>query len=248
MPPHVGEVLWLAKIDSTSGLIAWEVRPRSLFNPYGPRVSWEGNIMRLQPLFQSAVDLELWYIPNGDISPVVGTVSAYVASTKTLTLTTTETTGTYDKRLNAYAGYVVTVTDANDGGTTEDIIVSSSSVDSSGLTILVLPLEIAGFTPAAGDVTELVPLGMTRRIELAIALYCSSILLSYESDSKQVQLIERQYSRVMRGLRMSANRFESRVGKYFDRQTPENRRASPGYGETFWTWIVPFIFILGGTL
>ena len=235
LPPHVGEVLWLARIDSQTGLIAWEIRPRSLWNPFGPRVTWEGNIMKLQPILQQSVDLELWYIPSGDISPVVGTVDSWDSATKTLELTTAETTGVYDKRTDAYAGYVVEVTDGNSGGTVEELIVNSSSVASDGKTSLVLPLEFDGFTPVSGDVCELVPFGMTRRLELAISLYCSSVLLSYESDMKQVQLIERQYSRVMRGLRIDAARFEGRVGKYFDRQTPENQRSMPGFGE-FWAW------------
>lgn len=231
MPPHIGEILWLARIDTTTGLISWEVRPRSLWNPYGPRVTWEGNIMTLQPVFQQAVDLQLWYIPDGDISPVVGTVDTWTASLKQLTLSGAATTGTFDKRTNAYAGYLVEVVDANEGGTTEELIVTSSSVTTAGKTVLILPLEFAGFTPFSGDVIELVPFGMTRRLELVISLYCASILLSYESDANAVQLIERQYSRVMRGLRMEATRFEGRVGKYFDRQTPENQR----YGFQ-WTW------------
>lgn len=236
LPPHVGEVLWLAKVDETSGLISWEVRPRSLWNPYGPRVTWEGNIMRLQPVFQSAVTLELWYIPNGDIFPVTGTLDSWTANTKTAVLKTAAATGTYDKRTNAYAGYVLSVTDADAGGTTEEIIVSSSSVASDGKTTCVLPLEFAGFTPATSDVIELLPIGFNSRVELAISLYCSSILLSFETDAKQVQLIERQYSRVIRGMRMSASRYEGRVGKYWDRQTPENRRSQPGFGGNFFSW------------
>lgn len=236
LPPHVGEVLWLAKIEKTSGLIAWEIRPRSLWNPAGPRVTWEGNIMRLQPVFQEAVTMELWYIPNGDIFPVTGTVDAWDSSTKLLTLATAATTGTYDKRTNAYAGYTVSVVDGDAGGTTEELTAQSSAVTSAGKTTLTLPLEFAGFTPASGDITELVPIGMTSRTELAIALYCSSILLSYETDAKQVSLIERQYSRVMRGMRMSAANFEGRVGKYWNRQTPENRRSQPGLGGGYFSW------------
>lgn len=236
LPPHVGEVLWLAKIDSNSGLISWEVRPRSLWNPYGPRVTWEGNVMRLQPIFQEAVDLELWYIPNGDIFPVTGTISSYTNSTKASTLSATAVTGTFDKRLNSYAGYTLSITDGNDSGIMEEIPVLSSTVESDGKIQCITALAFTGFTPASGDIIELVPIGMNSRVELAISLYCSSMLLSFETDAKQVQLIERQYSRVMRGMRMSASRYEGRVGKFWDRQTPENRRSQPGFGGNFFSW------------
>lgn len=227
MPPHVGEILWLARIDSTSGLVAWEVRPRSLWNPYGPRSTLEGNILRLQPVFQENVDLELWYIPNGDIKPVTGTVDTYTAATKTILLASSATTGTFDKRTNGYAGYMMSVTDGDAGGSTEEIIVTSSTVTSAGKIQCILTLDFAGFTPVSSDAIELVPIGMNSRVELALSLYCSSMLLSFESDAKQVQLIERQYSRVMRGMRMAATRYEGRVGKFWDRQTPENRRSGP---------------------
>jgi len=236
LPPHVGEVLWLAKIDDETGLISWEVRPRSLWNPYGPRVTWEGNVMRLQPVFQSTTELQLWYIPNGEISPVTGTIASWTPSTKTALLSSAATIGTFDKRTNAYAGYFLSCTDAGAGGHTETLTVNSSSVESDGKTSLVTNIVFADFTPFVGDVIELMPMGLNSRIELAVSLYCSSVLLSFETDAKQVQLIERQYSRVMRGLRMGAARFEGRVGKYWDRQTPEHSRSQPGFGGNFWTW------------
>jgi len=209
------------------------MRPRSLYNPYGPNVSYRGNLVKLIPKFNSSVDMEIWYIPNGEISLITGTISAYSSTNATVSFSAA-TTGTIDLRENAYAGYVINLKDANDGNRIEERTITKSTVDSSGVTTLTVAMDFSVFTPVSGDIYELVPLVFTKRLELAVALYVAVIILSYEENPTRVGLIEVQRQHVMRSLRLEAARYESRVGGHMAKDTPDNRKY--GVWGQIWAW------------
>ncbi len=231
VPPHVGEILWLVSVDDDTGLIDWELRPRSLWNPGGPRINFEGNIIKLMPKHSTENTMELWYVPNGEISLATGAIASWDADNVQLTITASATTGVLSTRTNGYAGSMISLVDGNDGGHTEERVVTASSINSSGNTILTVSPTFADFTPASTDVYELYPLVMGKRLELVVALSVTMHILSYENERGKLNMVRERYKDTMRSIRLDAGRYENRVGTLAQRDTIDNPRYTP-----LWSW------------
>ena len=111
LPPSIKDV-WRMTILDLNGHVIREAIPRGEFNPRGPMWGIEGNLLfiRPRPIATGANDsLDIWYVPNGEISPVLGTAGQLNAGPDpveqtVLTLGGTTTLGRIDRRPNAYAG------------------------------------------------------------------------------------------------------------------------------------------------
>jgi len=108
LPPAIQQVLNLRFVDEDGSLLA-DLAPRSPWHRLGPGWSLEGNPGSLVLQFQeSPLDgqyAEIWYTPNGDVQPHLGTgVLARVDGTARVEIANTPTLGLLDRRENAYAG------------------------------------------------------------------------------------------------------------------------------------------------
>ena len=69
LPPNVGEIYRVGKINSESGAVEQDLKPRNEFDKTGPIWQIEGNTISFRPFVQDEDDgetLSIFYIPNGD--------------------------------------------------------------------------------------------------------------------------------------------------------------------------------------
>lgn len=109
LPPNVGQVLMIGKVDTVTGNFFEQVIPRSRLNAYGSGVSLEGPTIRFEPNWGIGETLRVLYIPNGDFSIHLGTFTqnATGVSTTAFPLTLSPSEGYFDRRPNAPLGSIV---------------------------------------------------------------------------------------------------------------------------------------------
>ncbi len=221
LPPIVGEILQLAKIDSGTDLVEWETPIRSFWNPSGPGVTFEGNVVRFSPIWRSTDTLRLSFVPTGDMEPHYGTAGAVVAGS--ITLAATPTLGNLDKREAAYAGSVVRVVSGTGVPPQQERTIASYNAATRVATLTV------DFDPVPSGtiVYEVVPF-MYPLLEMVVSFYSASLVLSGEGDAKRIKTVEKKYAELMRALRLRLSNLENRVGDRFQHDTPE--------GTNFGSW------------
>lgn len=132
IPPNVKQVHRLAHIQSTSGLVEWEYKPRSAYSPIGPGYIIEDNrVLRLIPYPPTDGDVvTLEYVPGGympmhqNVAPIysaAGDTGTKLLTTTSWRLNPSESTGyfigEFDRRPNAYLGCTLRILGATAGGT-----------------------------------------------------------------------------------------------------------------------------------
>lgn len=220
-PPHVGEILQIAKVDSNNR-VEWRIRPSSRWNPSGPGVTFDGPTIRFEPDWKRNDTLRVWYIPNGEISLAEGVLSG--THTTSAVQVAAATTGSLDTRQNAYAGYILSVTDAGDSQR-NDRIITSSSHSSGAWTFNVEPAF--DFTPANSDAYELRPV-FGVKAQMAVALQAALFITSFERMKTAEASVQRRLTQVLRELRLSAANQDQIVGQHFRGDTWDNERLA-GY-------------------
>lgn len=123
LPPNVGQLLKIGKVEDVTGRNnEWTV-PRSRLNPYGPGVLLEGNMIRWEPKPRIGETLQLEYIPDGYCSIHLGTFTqgdTVTPSDTTFALNASPSEGYFDQIPNAYLGQVVRIIDCQTTGSVED--------------------------------------------------------------------------------------------------------------------------------
>lgn len=222
LPPNVAEIIRLVKLSS-DGRVEWRVDPRSRWNPAGVGLSIDNGQIRFGPTWNHNETLELWYIPTGEVKLMEGTLSADAQTTTALALTTV-TTGAVDKRTNAYAGYMVSLTDVSANNLREDRIVASSAF-AGGTGVTTLTVEPAfTITPAASNDTFEVRPVFGDVVQMAVALRTAIMILRAERMDKAIKFLEPEYASVMRELRLRAASKDQMVGQHFRGDTWGNDR------------------------
>lgn len=232
LPPIVGEILQLARIDPDTDLHLWESTPGSRWNPAGPGFTIEGNIIRFTPKWQESHTLRLTFIPTGDMIMHSGDTTVHSATT--ITMDDSPTTGALDLRENAYSGSIARLLSATwlsgvDNHIQERVI---SSYDAKTRIATVSP----AFSPApeAGAITyEIVPM-IYNLLEMVVCYYTASLLLPMESPRGKQAAVDKKYAEMMRALKLRVSNIENRVGDRFEHDTPENRNYSP-WSLGFWS-------------
>lgn len=211
IPPHVGEILMLAQLDSTGNIIR-AYRPRDRWSAVGPGLHFDGKFIRFTPDWDNADTLSLWFIPSGEVRLFEATLNGSTQSTTSLVFTSAST-GTIDTRTNAYAGYKVAVTDVGSGSAVSEALITASSFDGTEHTLTVEPaLE---FTPAAStDTLEVRPL-FGDKLQMAVALQTAITILSAEGERDRESALGRRYAQVIRALRLEAANLDQIVGQHF---------------------------------
>lgn len=217
-PPHVGEILQAAIMDSNNRVNRRTI-PRSRFNPRGPGIHFDGPTIRFVPDLLDTETLQVWYIPNGECSLAEGTLGAGAQTTTVLTMTAA-TTGALDTRPNAYAGYILSLVDVSNGSVRSDRIITISAFDGTTHTITVEPA--LPFTPEVSvDTYEMRPLWGVK-VQLAVALQTALFITAFEGMKDREVAIQRRYAQVLRDLRLQSSYLNNITSGHFESDTWEN--------------------------
>lgn len=222
LPPGVGEILRIAKIDTGTNLPQWEAWPGSYFNPAGHGWKVEGNVLRLLQDWLSTDTLEIMYIPSAEALMHKATASAATATTITFPASVTD--GTLDTRPNAYVGMVVRILSSTQN-ILEERVVTAYDVATRVATLN----KAWDTTPTGTIVYEVVPL-FNRLIKHVVALRTSMDILSQEGNEKKIRTLERNYAVKMMAMRRSIEKRENRFPHHFDGDTWDNTMRGGFYG------------------
>lgn len=222
LPPNVGELLQIAKINSTTGLPEYEVWPGSYMNPGGQGWKLEGNTLRLLRDWDSTDTLQLLYIPNSEPLMHYGTPEAVTAST--ITLMAIPTDGTLGKRPNEYVGMLVRML------TSTTFVQEERLITAYDVTTRIATINKAWDTTPVGTMTyEVVPV-YSRMIKHLVALRASIDLLSQEGNSQRMATLNQNYLIKMSALRRQISKKEGRFPHHFDGDTWDNENRGGFYG------------------
>jgi hypothetical protein len=229
LPPTVGSILRLAKYDTTTGTVDWEVIPKSRWNPAGPGFTVEGNIIRFEPDWDwGSHTLRLEYIPNGDVSFHDGTAGTITNSTTnnncTIVLASSPTTGSLDTRPNAYAGQILRILSATTNDYEQQRIITAYDVTTR--TATVQPAFSTSLVPSGTVTYEVAPfLGTEFGVDL-VSLAVARYILGIEGDSGRLKTMSMLYTNLMREIRLGQSSIEMIVGNHFEVDTIHNRRIA----------------------
>lgn len=218
LPPNVGELIRVAKINSTTGLPEYEVWPGSYQNPGGCGWKLEGNVLRLLRDWDSTDTLELTYMPNSEPLLHLGTAEAVTATT--ITLMATPTDGTLGKRPNEYVGMLVRVLSSTENVHEERLITAYN------VTTRVATINKAWDNTPTGTLKyEVVPI-YSRMIKHLVALRASIDLLSQEGNAQRMATLNQNYAIKMSAMRRQVSKKEGRFPHHFDGDTWDNDNRS----------------------
>jgi len=213
-PPHVGEILRIAKVDAQNRVL-WTVKPNSRFNPIGPGITFDGPNIRFEPIWNRTETLEIWYIPNGEFSFVDGkfdassTMSNPVLGPADLDADGSPL-GVRDTKENAYAGYILEVTYAS--GLIEQRSVDASSFSTGSHVLTVSPSLSA--IPTTSDSYSMLPIFGKDALEL-IAIQAALDVLRFEGMTKREAAVQRMWQQHLRMLRLVHGSLDNIGGKQF---------------------------------
>jgi len=222
LPVNVGELLQIAKINSTTGLPEYEVWPGSYMNPSGQGWKLEGGMLRLLRDWDSTDTLQLLYVPNAEPLMHKGTAEAITDSG--LTLMATPTDGTLGMRPNEYVGMLVRALSHDTNVQEERLITAYNEVTR----IATMNLDWTT-TPTGTLVYEVIPI-YSRLIKHVIALRAAIDLLAQEGNSARMATLNQNYMIKISAMRRAAAKKEGRFPHHFDGDTWDNTNRQGFYG------------------
>jgi hypothetical protein len=233
LPPTIGQLYRVAKVDSSSDLTLWELDQKGYFTPDGFGVRVEGNTLRLGRKWQEATTtLRMEYVPNGEVGPIAfrwtGAVGPYTTS---VTLPTTLQNGEFDTRPNAYAGYyfrtIIPSGTAPIAGDEKTIVQERLITSYNPITRVVSlsnaldpTIDLAGGETLDG---EIVPV-LYKVLENVLALRVAQDILATEGMTERYDLHMKEYRRKMRSVQSHMANIAARSAGQFDGKVPENNR------------------------
>jgi hypothetical protein len=218
LPPTVAQVWRVAKVNSTTGLVEWEVWPGNEFSGHGGGFSIEGNMLRLLSDWKTSETLQILYMPNSDVAFHKGTASAVTATS--ITFATTPTDGSLDVRKNAYAGYLVRILSATTGAGEERLV--TAYVNSTGVATINTAWDV---TPTGTIVYEVIP-QFSRLLKHIVCLRAAIDVLAQEGNQKRMQTLTAAYQVKMSALR----RYQSSQNARFPHSATGDTMDNPNRG------------------
>lgn len=222
LPPNVGQVWRIAKIDATTGVPHYEVWPGNEFSFSGYGFQLEGNQLRFLSKPNLAETLEILYLPVGESYIHKATATAF--TTTSITFPTTVTDGTLDTRLQAYAGSMVRIlSDANN-------IIQERIIPSWENSTRVAQVSVA-FSPALSGtvVYEVLPY-YTQLIKEVVVTKAALRILVNEGSSKKEAAQTRLYQQQVRALRTQLASKNARFPHSMNGNTVDNDMRPGWYG------------------
>ncbi len=260
LPPNIKQVHRIAHMSSTSGLVEWEYKPRSKYNPIGPGYIIEGNrTLRLIPwpvVDGDVVTIE--YVPGGympmhqNVAPIysgAGDTGTKLLTTSSWRLNPSETTGyfigAYDKRPNSFIGCTLRILGAATGATPGGLVyfpVFERTILTYDYTTGAVTWEPALETDPTLSATSTID-GVTRtylNYEIVhdvdqgllnlAALDTAAQICAIQGRSQQLALLQSRIVQYKRTLQLRMANQDARLGKGWDTDTFDN----PGRYDQIW--------------
>lgn len=246
LPANFGRFVRIVKDYGGQGLQTEVMVPNSRLNPYGGRVLFEGNYIRLEPRPSSSETVTIEYIPDGYCSIHTGEANFGEdgLTSSQIPLDYDPAEGYFDKRDNAYVGQVVRLLKSEEVDAPashvywpvqERII---TAVDSTtGIATVNLPWDPDPVAEGIGAVTyEIVPfLGLHFRSALVWRVAQKIAIIEDTSGrSGKASRLQALYQQEMRNIRLGLVNKNSRTGQGFRGDVPGSGRfgwsVGNGYG------------------
>jgi hypothetical protein len=224
MPPTCATILGISEFN-TSHEINSSLQPRGRFNPLGPGVTFEGNILRLQPSWVGdATVYQVDYLPTGDVRLHQGTAGTITQDAtnhlSTVELAATPTVGSLDTRDNAYAGSVLRILGATTNNYVQERVISS--YDRTTRIATVKPEFSPTLATDTAVIYEIAPL-LFQAQDPVVAMAVVRDILAIEGDSR-LKSVSEAYNIRMRALRLNVSSLNAINGQKFENDTMHNRR------------------------
>lgn len=207
LPPTIETIHAIYKMDTSSGSSGYKtfLDSRGQLNPRGRSVWQEGGILHIANNILSDGDvLTIEYVPNGTPRLHYGALTLDTAGV--VANLSTQTLGTLDTRLNAYAGCILRI--YHDADTSYNYI-QERTIASYERTTKKATVDVA-FSPNQGDGThtgvtsyEIAP-PISRGLDHVIGLYLAMWVAATETDKSRYYLIRNFYRDALRNLRLQA--------------------------------------------
>jgi len=234
LPPSVGRVLRLGKVNTDSDLVEWETDQKGFYAGGGYGFQVQGNLLKLGRNWRVGETMRLEYVPSGECSIFTGTFTSGTTpeSSKVVTVPGSPTSGSIETRPNAYAGYYLRITPdvgtaavADDPTTfTQERLITewNSSTREATIAVAFSPELVA----LGSDLNfEVVPY-LYKLFEQAISLRTALTVLGNEGSDTRYTLLMTEYRQKIRALRLEGSQKTGRRAGQFEGDVPENRRRS----------------------
>lgn len=224
--PMYAEILQLAQISDITGLVNWDVRPQSFWNPLGPGYLLEGSRqIRFVPTPRTGGDtVTVSFIPSGDGEFYRAEVRPELATTTTLRLNTAPLIGTYPTDSLAFIGHFVRVIEATGGESFPEEVRQITAYDASTRTITVTPAfstDPSGFGAPSTLSIEITP-DLLRPHKQLLALHVAKFIAGMEKRQQGFSSLNRLYNDEKRAILLLAANAEGRSGQHWAADTMDN--------------------------
>lgn len=231
LPSNFGKFIRLVRVNESSGYHDEHIVPRSRLNPHGAGIMFEGNTLRVEPKWSGTTEaLLLEYVPDGSCTIHTGELdmSHAAVSATTLMLDTSPSEGYYDRRSNAYVGYVIRLLqsveiDAPAGYNTFPIMERIITANSDGVITLNSALDIDPTEESLGNVTyEIVPF-LGQDLEEPLVWRVAQKIATIEDNSGRSgrpSRFQNLYLQELRNIRLSLANKNTRTGGKWNHDVP----------------------------
>lgn len=216
LPPGVREILFVGTVDSRTGLPLLELKPRALRNYFGPGWSISGNALRFDPLPPDNMNLEVWYIHNGDMLLHYDDQSAGALADSSFTLAATPALGLLDKRPNAYKGLILRVFGTS---VTEERMITAYNPSTRTCT-LNLPMDSLANGSYNYEIAPFISYSLYEAVVVRAALKLATMRNASQAKQSSLRI---EYASHLKSAYDSICEMQARTGKSFQRNTVDNK-------------------------
>ena len=231
LPPNVGEVFRLVKLD-TNNVVTQEFLPFNQMHPHGPNWSLEGNLLSCRPKPDIDDTLTLFYIPNGDFLPHYNQGQGQLSAdrkTLTLCLPSQVTVGAIDRRPNSYVGATLRLLKNTAGNATvvEERVIDSHTLAATDAGDDQVTVRVAFDTSAYGSKTdihyEIVPQGFQSLMQCVSAASAINLAVMKDVSAKKMQFLQLEYRKALKTIGDNLSYMQMRKPKKFEKNTVDNQ-------------------------
>jgi hypothetical protein len=232
LPATVGKIIDIKRLNSSDEYL-YHLTPSATRNPVWPGIQLMGRTLYLQDDPDESYTIRIWYLPDGCVhlhygdtesitnndssSETTGGVPAYAAE---IELDGDTTNGSIDYRPNAYVGCTLRFLHTDTGAPaanhdlTEERLITAYDADSYTVTVKPHFDNDTLYSLSTGEslTYEIAP-PFAEQLDLAIALYVSRYIKAIEQDQKGYSLMETEYNRIIRSLRLSESNYQNIIAK-----------------------------------
>jgi hypothetical protein len=223
LPPSVGSVRRIAKLNTTTGLPEWQLVPGSMQQLQGPSLTLEGRTLRLTPKWTSTHTVEVLYVPNGDFRLLYGTPGTFVDTEYDhVLLPASPILGTLDTRENAYVGAILRVWSTDGDFYLEERTITAYNNATRQCTVSPNFSQLwytEDVTNSKLPRVEVIP-AYGRLIESIVCWYLAREIAAISGNTKKYSLAEAEYRKKLRALRLQLDTQEGISGDSFDPNVP----------------------------